>query len=179
MMPPLITVLAAGRSARPTVGKRVGPRTSAATPMATPVTALPLKTSSIKAILASITPLPMAPPISSRRANTQDGFPRRYCHIFLRYHCVATAPSGHEQDLADVAARFHQPVSLRRIDEWKPLVGEHAQFAGRPERPDLLLQCGDDRRLLFDIARAQGRAGDGQMLALDQPEIGLDLAALH
>ena len=59
------------------------------------------------------------------------------------------------------------------------LVGKRAQFVGGPERPYLLPQRRNDRRLLVDGARTQGRAGYRQMFALDQPEIGLDPVAPH
>src|SRR6266481_4083367 len=84
-----------------------------------------------------------------------------------------------EKDLADVPAGFHQAVGLRGLDHRKLLVGERAKPPGRPEGPDFFLQRGGDRGLLLDGSRAQGRAGYRQMLALDQAEIGLDLAAAH
>src|SRR6516162_1098257 len=86
---------------------------------------------------------------------------------------------GDKQDLADVSARFHQAMRLRRFGQRELFVGEGPQFAHRPEGPDLFLQCGDDRRLLFDCARTQGRAGHREVLALDQAEIGLDPVAAH
>src|SRR5215469_17567735 len=90
-----------------------------------------------------------------------------------------TPTSGDEQDLADVAARFHQTMRVRGLGQRELLVGERAQFAGRPERPDLFLQRRDDRGFLGDRARTQGRAGHRQVFTLDQAEIGLDLAAAH
>src|SRR5580692_12015950 len=61
-MPPLIAALAAGRSTRPTAGRTVGARRSAPTPMATPVTALPLNRSSTNAISDS----PWSTPTATR-----------------------------------------------------------------------------------------------------------------
>src|SRR6516165_967708 len=92
---------------------------------------------------------------------------------------ILRGPSRDEQDFADMAAGFHQAMRLRGLGQRELLVGERAQFAGRPERPDLFPYRGDDRGFLGDAARTQGRAGHRQMLALDQAEIGLDLAAAH
>jgi len=46
--------------------------------------------------------------------------------------------SGDKQDLADVAARFHQAMRLRGLGQRELLVGERAQFARRPKWPDFL-----------------------------------------
>src|ERR1700756_2553528 len=82
--------------------------------------------------------------------------------------------SRDEQDLADVLAGLHQPMGIGGLGQRKLPVNKWPQFASGPERPDLLLQGGDDRGLLLDGARAQGRAGHRQMLALNKAEIGLD-----
>src|SRR5271169_5839846 len=67
-----------------------------------------------------------------------------------------TPASGDEEDLADVAARFHQAMRLRGLGQRESPVGERTEFAGRPERPDLYSQRGDNRGFLGDAARAQG-----------------------
>ena len=67
----------------------------------------------------------------------------------------------------------------RRLAQRELAIGERAQLALCPHRPDLLAQCRDDRRLLCHAARAQCRAGDGQVFALDRAEIGLDLRPTH
>src|SRR3984885_813867 len=90
-----------------------------------------------------------------------------------------TVRSRHQQYLADVLAGFHQPVRLRRLAQRELPVGERAQFACGPHRPDLFSQRGNDRRLLRNGARAQRRTGNGEMLALDRAKVRLDLGAGH
>src|SRR5438477_3537711 len=126
MIPPLITVLATGRSARPIVGRSVGPRNSAAAPTATPVIALPLNMSSIRAILVSVRWLPAALAALLNRVNTQDRTRPIGCHNFLTQSLrPLPPPSRDEQDLADMLARFHEAMCLSRFDEREPLEREH------------------------------------------------------
>src|SRR5690242_3593951 len=122
-----MTVLATGRSARPIVGRIVGPRNKAAAPTATPVSALPLNMSSIRAILVSVRGLPAAP----ADAAASDKHPEPHTsqplsRFFNMKPAAQLQPLRDEQNLADMAARLHEAMRLGRLDQRKPLIGEHA-----------------------------------------------------
>src|ERR1700680_621714 len=98
-------VLATGRSARPIVGRMVGPRNSAAAPTATPVSALPLNMSSIRAILVSVRRLPAAPGYAAASGKHSESRTSQPLSCFFNTEPdPQLRPSRDQQYLADMAA---------------------------------------------------------------------------
>ena len=74
---------------------------------------------------------------------------------------VAGTGSGHQQqDLALVAARFHELLGLCSFGEWKAGVDERLDCAAGDEGPDMLFYIGRQLRFECRVAGFQHTAGD-------------------
>ena len=76
-----------------------------------------------------------------------------------------------------MAARFHMGVRLGGLGERKDRVDDRPHGAALDQRPDMAAQLAGETSLLGDGSPPQSRAGEQQLLLLEEAEIEGDLAA--
>src|SRR5437762_10128820 len=75
--------------------------------------------------------------------------------------CLVSAGTDPQDDLADVGAALHEPMSFRRLRQWKGRVDDRSHLSTLNERPHLAMHRAHNGALLFHAPRAKGGTSDG------------------